>query len=231
MKRGWVLLLILITLPLAGCGGKTKYYYDDPMEPERVTRMERNTSFFASENLQMHYDNEAQARAAHERVALRVSNQLIASHNATQFQTPTEETLARILLQQNLTAVNTYHGTGNAAPRTMVDQNWPAWGNVIVTGLLVGFGGGFDYDRVDSPGNSIKGDNNTFIYKSGLGNGTGSQADIYLGDYSPYDVSTAGLGASLSFDASRPYTYQPDNSRSNSETRVDSPSKSDSGLF
>lgn len=234
MKRGILLVLVIVVVAvLAGCGPtKQIMYYDDPNNPTRVTRTEiEKKSFWASENLAMHYDLEAQAIASHERKFEKVSTQLIASHRATEYQTPVERILAEILLRQQLAELATYRSSAGPAPRTMVDQNWPAWGQLLLNGLVVGLGSGLDYDRSDSPGNEIKGDHNTFIYKSDVGSGQASQADIYLGDYSPYDVSTAGEGSPLSFDASRPYTYQPNNSRSNVETRTDSPSKSDNGIF
>ncbi len=229
MKRGLLLVLVLM-LPvlLVGCGSKTTYVLDKNGVP--LERIEEK-SFWASENLAMHYEAEADALASHERKFNKVSVQLIASHNATNYQTVVERILAEILLRQQLVDLATYRSTAGAPPRTMVDQNWPAWGQLILNGLVVGLGSGFDYDRTDSPGNTVKGDHNTFIYKSDLGTGQASQADIYLGDYSPYDVTSGGEGTYVQFDASRPYTYQPDNSRSNSETRVDSPSKSDNGIF
>lgn len=229
MKRGLLLVLVLM-LPalLVGCGSKTTYVLDKNGVP--LERIEEK-SFWASENLAMHYEAEAQALASHERKFERVSAQLIASHNATNYQTTVERILAEILLRQQLADLATYRSTAGPAPRTMVDQNWPAWGQLILNGLVVGLGSGFDYDRTDSPGNEIKGDHNTFIYKSDIGTGQASQADIYLGDYSPYDVSSNGEGNLVQFDASRPYTYSPNNSRTNTETRVDSPSKNDSSLF
>lgn len=229
MRRFLMLVLLLLVVALlVGCGGTTRYLLDKEGNP--VERIEER-SFWASENLAMHYEAEAGARSSHERMYYTASAQLIASHNATQYQTTVERVLAEILLRQQLQELATYRSAAGAPPRTMVDQNWPAWGQLILNGLLVGFGGGIDYDRTDSPGIELKGDHNTLVYKSDLGAGQASQADIYLGDYSPYDVSTAGEGASLSFDASRPYTYQPDNSRSSVETRTDSPSKNDSSLF
>ncbi len=223
-----MLLLLVVMFMLVGCGSKTTYVLDKNGVP--VERIEEK-SFWASENLAMHYQSEADALASHERRFDKVSSQLIASHQATEYQTPVERILAEILLRQQLAELATYRSTSGPVPRTMVDQNWPAWGQLLLNGLVVGLGSGIDYERSDSPGLELKGDHNTLVYKSDLGSGQASQADIYLGDYSPYDVSSNGEGTYVQFDASRPYTYQPDNSRSNVETRTDSPSKSDSSLF
>lgn len=235
MSRFWVfmklLLVLLVVFLLVGCGGKTVKYYDDPSNPDLVTRIETDTSFWASENYLAYLEAEERDRAAHERMAAKAIADLVASFNATEFATPTEKVLASIILRQDIRDVSTYRGTGRAPPHTMVDQNWPAWGQLFTQWGLIALGGGIDYERNDSPGNTIKGDRNIFIYKSDLGTGAGSRGQFYLGDYAPIDAASTGHASSLSLDASRPYEYNYDASRQTIQTWTDSPTEKDGGLF
>lgn len=229
MRRFLLMLLLLVMVVfLSGCGATTTYKMD---KDGTIIEKEVEHSFFASENYLAYLEAESSAQSSHERVFGRAADELIKVYKETVWATPVEARLAAINLSHDLKELSAYRGTGRQAPSVMADQNWPAWGQVLNPWLFALTSGGIDYERTDSPGNTIKGDHNTFIYKSGLGNGAGSQADIYLGDYSPFDVSTAGLSSPLSLDASSPYTYQPDNSRTVTETRTDSPSKSDNGIF
>lgn len=232
MSRFWafmkLLLVLLVVFLLVGCGGTTRYVLDK--DGNAVERIEER-SFWASENLAMHYEAEALARSSHERSFDKVSALLVASHNATPYQTVVERTLAEILLRQQLQELATYRSTSGPPPRTMVDQNWPAWGQLFTQWGLIALGGGIDYERNDSPGNTIKGDRNIFIYKSDLGTGAGSRGQFYLGDYAPIDAASTGHASSLSLDASRPYEYNYDASRQTIQTWTDSPVEKDGGLF
>jgi len=217
---GLVLVGLIVSL-LAGCGSKAVYHHDDLNDPNKVTRVERKNSFWASENLQMYYDSEAQARATHERLARETSAQLIASHNRTVYETNVERILAEFILRQQLQQLATYHGTGVAPPRTMVDQNWPALLGVASNWAQFFLMEHGDYNKSNSPSQSIKGDGNIFIYDSDIGSGSGSQADIYFGDYSDVDAASSGE-SSLVLDNARPYSLSnyTDNSRMTTTSRI-----------
>lgn len=208
MKRFWI-LLVLLPLLLVGCGRQVIYSYDDPANPTRVTSKIEEKSFWASENLEMHFD-----------AIGKQSTMLISLHQGNDYQTKTEEVLGGIVTMLLIDRLNR-----TPAPRTAVDF----WSQNLVP--LLGLGSDWirfalqdwgDYNKTGSPNQHIEGDRNVIVFDSEIGNGPGSQAQTYFGDYSPIDAYSSGE-SSFSLNASRPYSQsyseQTDNSRTTSTER------------
>ncbi|WP_284152190.1 hypothetical protein [Desulfofustis limnaeus] len=210
-----VLLVLIFPLFLSGClfAGKTvTYHYDDKQDPNRVTSVTEQGTFAESENLANHYDSLNQR-----------TNALINLHNTTPYKTDTERTQGAVI-----TALIIRDMSNAPAPMTMTDVMYRGLPDYIRLGLEV-------YDRVDgrtranknSP--TIEAKESVVIFDSQLGTGDQSRGQFWLGDYQENKLDVSGEGTSGSLDSSRPWTS--DYNWSRTESRVDSPSKSDSSLF
>jgi hypothetical protein len=213
MRGVSVMLAVLLAMTLVGCGGKTRYVLD------KDGAVLEEKSFFTSENLETHYQAMQQQ-----------TNALIGLHQRNAYSTDAEKIMGGIITAMLVEKVSTV-----PAPRTMADvfdRNLTGWLSLGLQAYQV-----FDSDsghrtRTGSPNLAIKGDGNNLIFDSELGTGAGSQAQFWFGEYADYNMDISGE-SSGSFNASRPYSYSSDDdwTRTETSTRVDSPSKSDSSLF
>ncbi|SHH33089.1 hypothetical protein SAMN02745124_00145 [Desulfofustis glycolicus DSM 9705] len=207
-----VLLLLIVAFVLVGCGGKVTYLYDDKDQPDRVTGMIKEGSFFESENLVAHYD-----AVQHQ------ADALIGLHKSNEYKTDTEKVMGGIITAMLVEKVSLM-----PTPRIMAD----VFNNNLTGWLSLGLQA---YQAIDgdlgkrSGSPNIENRDGIVIYDSIFDYGDGSNQQTYWGDYQKLDLTVSGEGTNGSVDASRPYTY--DYNWTRTETRTDSPSKSDSSLF
>lgn len=218
MRLVWLLPAVVVALLAAGCGGKVTYLYDDAGDPGRVTGKIEERSFFSSENLETHYQ-----------AMQRQTDALIGLHRGNEYQTDAEKIMGGIITAMLVEKVSTV-----PAPRTMADvfdRNLTSWLSLGLQAYQVFDGDLGRRSRSGSPDLIIEGDGNNLVFDSQLGTGAGSRAQFWFGDYATIDAESNGHGSYLSLDASRPYEYRQDNSRTTTQTWTDSPTERDGGLF
>jgi hypothetical protein len=219
MRYRGILAALLTSLLAGACGAKhTVFHHDDPNDPLRVTKTEiAEKSFFESENLVAHYS-----------AMQNQTNALLALHKENKYATDAEKVMGGVI-----TALLVEKVSSMPMPRTMADvfnANLTSWLSLgLQAYAIIDDGGGSR--RTGSPNLSIEGDNNSLLFDSQLGNGPGSRASFYFGDYSEIDADSNGHGSYLNLDVSRQYTYETDQSITNTRTYVDSPQDNDRSLF